>query len=67
MISCSDPLQPGDRLLIHPVGAYNISQSTQFIVYRPAVVMIGVEGQIDVIRRRRRSNTSKRSKCCRNG
>jgi diaminopimelate decarboxylase len=45
-------LQPGDRLVIHPVGAYNISQSTQFIAYRPAVVMIGVEGQIDVIRKR---------------
>jgi diaminopimelate decarboxylase len=46
------PLKPGDRLVIHPVGAYNISQSTQFIAYRPAVLMIGVEGQIDVIRKR---------------
>ncbi len=45
-------LEPGDRLVIQPVGAYNISQSTQFIMYRPAVVMIGIEGQIDVIRKR---------------
>jgi len=37
---------------MHPVGAYNITQSMQFITYRPAVVMIGLDGRVDVIRQR---------------
>jgi diaminopimelate decarboxylase len=37
---------------MHPVGAYNITQSMQFITYRPAVVMIGLDGHVDVIRER---------------
>ena len=45
-------LQPGDRLVVHPVGAYNLTQSMQFITYRPAVVMVGSGGSVDVIRRR---------------
>lgn len=44
------PLPRGARLLVSPVGAYNVTQWMQFIEYRPAVVMIGVEGQVDVIR-----------------
>jgi diaminopimelate decarboxylase len=40
----------GDLLVMHPVGAYNITQSMQFITYRPAVVMIGLDGRVDVIR-----------------
>lgn len=46
------PMLPGDRVVIHPVGAYNITQSMQFITYRPAVVMVGTGGEIDVIRQR---------------
>jgi len=46
------PLSPGDRLMIHPVGAYTITQSMQFITYRPAVVMVGCDGRAHVIRRR---------------
>ncbi|OYW31036.1 MAG: hypothetical protein B7Z47_02345 [Chthoniobacter sp. 12-60-6] len=42
----------GDHLVMHPVGAYNITQSMQFITYRPAVVMIGLDGRVDVIRER---------------
>ena len=42
----------GDHLVMHPVGAYNITQSMQFITYRPAVVMIGLDGRVDVIRQR---------------
>jgi diaminopimelate decarboxylase len=42
----------GDHLVLHPVGAYNITQSMQFITYRPAVVMIGLDGRVDVIRER---------------
>jgi diaminopimelate decarboxylase len=44
------PLQVGDVLTLHPVGAYNLSQSMQFIAYRPAVVMIGIDGKPAVIR-----------------
>jgi diaminopimelate decarboxylase len=45
-------LTTGDQVVIHPVGAYNITQSMQFITYRPAVVMIGLDGATHVIRRR---------------
>jgi diaminopimelate decarboxylase len=46
------PLEVHDKLVLHPVGAYNITQSMQFIALRPAVVLIGVDGSVDVIRRR---------------
>jgi diaminopimelate decarboxylase len=46
------PLEVGDRLVLHPVGAYNLTQSMQFIAFRPAVVMIGLDGAVEVIRRR---------------
>lgn len=45
-------LRTGDAVVIHPVGAYNVTQSMQFIAYRPAVVMIGIDGKAHVIRRR---------------
>lgn len=45
-------LNPGDAVVMHPVGAYNITQSMQFITYRPAVVMIGEDGEVHVIRSR---------------
>lgn len=44
------PLPRGLRLIIGPVGAYNVTQAMQFIHYRPAVVLIGEQGQVDVIR-----------------
>ena len=34
------PLAVGDRLVINPVGAYNTTQSMQFIESRPATVLI---------------------------
>ncbi len=43
-------LSVGDALVIHPVGAYNITQSMQFIGYRPRVVMIMEDGSVEVIR-----------------
>ncbi|HET8746388.1 MAG TPA: alanine racemase [Ramlibacter sp.] len=46
------PLELGDVLTLHPVGAYNVVQSMQFIAYRPAVVMIGTSGQPVLIRAR---------------
>jgi diaminopimelate decarboxylase len=42
----------GDQLVIHPVGAYNITQSMQFITYRPRVVMISSNRNVEVIRER---------------
>lgn len=45
-------LKAGDAVVIHPVGAYNVTQSMQFIAYRPAVVMIAPDRQVQVIRRR---------------
>lgn len=45
-------LTTGDQVVMHPVGAYNITQAMQFITYRPAVVMIGEDGKTHVIRKR---------------
>jgi diaminopimelate decarboxylase len=45
------PLQAGDRLVIRPVGAYNVTQWMQFSQLRPAVVLMGKDGQPALIRR----------------
>jgi len=42
----------GDRLVFHPVGAYNVTQSMQFISYRPRVVMVNRDGVAELIRDR---------------
>ena len=44
------PLRKGSRLLISPVGAYNNTQWMQFIHYRPNIVLIGENGDVDIIR-----------------
>ncbi|MCK4493764.1 MAG: alanine racemase [Methylococcales bacterium] len=44
-------LKYNDQLIIRPMGAYNHSQSLQFIEYRPNVVMIHENGNISTIRR----------------
>ena len=46
------PLEVGDILTLHPVGAYNVTQSMQFISYRPAVVLISENGKPEIIRER---------------
>lgn len=46
------PLASGDVLSLHPVGAYNVVQSMQFISYRPAVVLISEQGKPELIRAR---------------
>ncbi|MCK5924998.1 MAG: alanine racemase [Methylococcales bacterium] len=43
------PLTYNDRLIISPMGAYNHSQSLQFIEYRPNVVMIYKNGSMSTI------------------
>jgi diaminopimelate decarboxylase len=40
----------GDRVLISPVGAYNVTQWMQFIDYRPNVVLITETGELELIR-----------------
>lgn len=46
------PLPLGARIVISPVGAYNLSQSMQFIQLRPAVVLVGPGGRHAPMRRR---------------
>jgi len=46
------PLKAGDHVVVHCVGAYNITQSMQFIALRPAVVMIDMKGDTHVIKQR---------------
>lgn len=45
-------LKIGDKLLIHPVGAYNTTQWMQFIEYRPGVALITERGETELIRER---------------
>jgi diaminopimelate decarboxylase len=44
------PLRVGDRIVIRHVGAYNVTQWTQFITLRPNVVMISPKGEHGIIR-----------------
>lgn len=46
------PMKRDDNVVVHRVGAYNITQSMQFISLRPAVVMIDLEGTPHVIKNR---------------
>jgi diaminopimelate decarboxylase len=46
------PLRPGNHLVVHHVGAYNVTQSMQFITFRPAVVLIDNQRNAHVIRKR---------------
>lgn len=46
------PLNAGDHVVVHYVGAYNITQSMQFIALRPAVVMIDMKGKPHVIKQK---------------
>ena len=44
-------LKRGDRFVIAKSGAYNLSQSQQFITARPNVVLISMNREVNVIRR----------------
>ena len=46
------PMNAGDNVVIHRVGAYNMTQWMQFITLRPAVVMITESGDVEVIRKK---------------
>jgi len=44
------PLEVNDRLVLHPVGAYNLTQSMQFINLRPTVVLVDCNESVHIIR-----------------
>ena len=44
------PLKAGDQVVVHTVGAYNVTQSMQFIALRPAVVLIDMQGKTHVVK-----------------
>ena len=44
------PLPRGVRLVLSPVGAYSVTQWMQFIEYRPAVVLIDEDKNVEIIR-----------------
>ncbi len=43
-------LKRGDQVVVHKVGAYNMTQWMQFIQMRPKVVLIDLEGKTHIIR-----------------
>lgn len=43
-------LNAGDHVVAHNMGAYNITQSMQFISLRPAIVMIDTNGEPHIIK-----------------
>ncbi len=44
-------LNRGDQVVVHKVGAYNMTQWMQFIAMRPNVVMIDMKGEVHLIRK----------------
>ncbi|MCK6611328.1 MAG: diaminopimelate decarboxylase [Bacteroidia bacterium] len=44
------PMKKGDNVVVHTVGAYNMTQWMQFIAMRPNVVMIDLQGKPHLIR-----------------
>jgi len=44
------PLEREMKLVISPVGAYNVTQWMQFITYRPAVCIVSENGEVHLIR-----------------
>ena len=51
------PMKAGDHVVVHNVGAYNITQSMQFIALRPAVVIIDLKGKAHVIKNKEHLST----------
>jgi len=46
------PLHRGDNVVVHTVGAYNMTQWMQFIALRPAIVMVDMKDKMHLIRKR---------------
>ena len=45
-------LNKGDQLVVHKVGAYNMTQWLQFIQMRPNIILIDMEGKTHLVRER---------------
>lgn len=45
-------LNKGDHVVVHKVGAYNMTQWMQFIAMRPNIVLIDTQGQTHIIRQK---------------
>lgn len=45
------PLSKGDKVVVHRVGAYNMTQWMQFITLRPAIVLIDKDNNTHIIRK----------------
>jgi diaminopimelate decarboxylase len=45
-------LNKGDKVVVHKVGAYNMTQWMQFIAMRPNVIMIDMKGETHIIRKK---------------
>jgi diaminopimelate decarboxylase len=52
-------VKTGDQLVIERVGAYNVTQWMQFITYRPNVLLIDLEGEVHLIKKREDLDTFK--------
>lgn len=51
--SCTlPPMKRGDHVVVHTVGAYNMTQWMQFIAMRPSVVIIDTKGKVHQIRQK---------------
>lgn len=44
------PLNTGDNLVVHDIGAYNVTQAMQFITLRPAIVLIDMNSNTHIIK-----------------
>jgi len=51
------PLRKDDHVVVHTVGAYNMTQWMQFIALRPAIVIIDVNEKAHLIRKRETLNS----------
>lgn len=51
------PLKRDDHVVVHTVGAYNMTQWMQFITLRPAIVMIDLDEKAHIIRNRETLNS----------
>jgi diaminopimelate decarboxylase len=43
-------LNKGDQVVVHKVGAYNMTQWMQFIQMRPKIVLIDMQGKSHILR-----------------
>lgn len=51
------PLKKDDHVVVHTVGAYNMTQWMQFIAMRPAIVMIDMNNKPHLIRKKETINS----------